>query len=122
MRDEVKELVQQTREWSGFVLEYRNRRIAHRDLHLALGTSARVLPSVTRESVDKCLSGLRDSLNALEFFYCNSHTAYSFVVGAWGAESLLYVIRDGLLREKERRECWNRRELHKDDLSPLGEI
>jgi hypothetical protein len=122
VQGEVREILRQTRERASFALEYRNRHIAHRDLQLALGKSATMLPTVTRENIDKCLSGLGNFLNAVELFYCKAHTAYSFVVGPWGAESLLYVIRDGLLREKERHECWNRKELHRDDISPLGEI
>lgn len=121
LHDEVDLLIRQVRDEAAFTQEYRNRRIAHRDLGLSLGKSA-MLAAVTRQSIEKCLATLRDILDRIEDFYCNAHTAYTFSPDGWGAKALLYVIRDGLLRRKEKRECWHRLERHQDDINPPGEI
>lgn len=122
LQDDLGTLVGQAREAAAFAHDYRNRRIAHRDLDLTLGKSAEMLPVVTRENIEKCLSILRDILDRIEGFYCKAHTAYTYSPSGWGAESLLYVIRDGLLRRKERRACWHRLEQHEDDINPPGEV
>ncbi len=121
-RDEVQILVQQARHAASFTHDYRNRRIAHRDLDLTLGKSAKMLPVVTRDNIEKCLSILRDILDRIEGVYCKAHTAYAYSPSGWGAKSLLYVIRDGLLRRNEKHACWNRLERHEDDINPPGEI
>lgn len=122
LQHEVRTLIEQARDAAAFTHDYRNRRIAHRDLDLTLGKSALMLPVVTRQNIEKCLSILRDILDHMEGFYCKAHTAYTYSASGWGAESLLYVIRDGLLRRKERRACWHRSEQHADDINPPGEI
>ena len=107
---------------SRFAVEWRNRHIAHRDLGLALKRNVKPLPKTTREMVEKALSALRDVLNQIEQRYCDSTTAYSFSVSPWGAENLLTVIRDGLLREQDRRARWDREEVQEDDMKPLPPI
>ena len=121
LRDEVSVLIQNATTSAAFAVEWRHRRIAHRDLALALGTSTQVLEIATREKVEGALSALREVLNHIEGVYCNAHTAY-YSPALGDAKSLLYVIRDGLLRERDRQAQWNNGERHDDDLAPLGEI
>jgi hypothetical protein len=118
---DVHRLVEEVRTASAFATDWRHRHIAHRDLNLALGKSARMLEVATREKVERSLSSLRSALNRIESVYCDSVTAY-FSTSQWDAKTLLYIIRDGLLREKDRQERWNRGELHEDNISPPGPI
>jgi hypothetical protein len=121
IRHEITKLVAEARTAAAFAVDWRNRHLAHRDLDLALGKPARILEVATREKVETALTALRDVLNSIEHEYCESVTAY-FSPTPWGAESLLHILRDGLLREKDRRVRWNRGELHDDDINPLEPI
>jgi len=118
---EILRLVGEAKAAGSFANDWRNRHIAHRDLELAMGTSARALEPATREKVEASLSALRDVMNEIEQVYCNAVTAY-YSVTPWDAESLLFVLRDGLLREKDRRTRWNKGERHDDDINPLDPI
>jgi len=121
IRDEALALLEKAKDAGSFAVDWRNRHIAHRDLDLSLGKSTQVLEIATREKVENSLSALRDVLNHVEVAYCQAKTLYeSPTLG--DAESLLCVIRHGLLREKDRHACWDRGENHEDDIHPLGPI
>jgi hypothetical protein len=123
LKEQVCTLIEKAKTSAGFAVDWRNRRLAHRDLDLSLGRSLEALPPATREKVEESLSALRDVLNCIEMAYCNdAHTLYDFSPAPGGAEALLYVIRDGLLREKDRRARWGRGELHDDDIDPPEKI
>lgn len=123
VKEEVAELLTAVTAHCEFAIQWRNRHIAHRDLDLALGREAKPLPGATQAAVDKAIDSLADVLNRVQRHHENSTTAYRFGAVAEDAESLLYVIRDGLRREEFRRERlqggeydpkdWN------DDLGPI---
>jgi hypothetical protein len=73
---------------------------------------------VTREQVEASLSALRDVLNRIEIEYCNATTAYANSPTPGDAKALLHVIKDGLLRQGERRERLKRGELLDEDIRP----
>ena len=120
IRGEVERLVSKAVSSAAFAVDWRNRYIAHRDLKVALDETAQLLALATREKVEESLSALRDVLNRIENEYCNADTLYSSP-SPWDAESLLYVIRSGLRREKEKQATWNRGERHNDDDDPSEE-
>lgn len=107
---------------AAFAKDWRNRRIAHRDLRLVLGGAEKPLSSASREQVDGSLASLRDTLNAVQEAYDDSSTAYDFQPGAGDAESLLYVLRDGMRFDADRRERWERGEVHPDDITPPAAV
>jgi hypothetical protein len=121
LRDEVLALVQEAKDAGAFALDWRNRHIAHRDLALSLGMSTKMLELATRDKVENSLATLRKVLNCVENKYCQATTIYNSPT-PWDAETLLFVIRDGLLREKDRQACWDRGENHEDDNHPLKPI
>ena len=121
LRDRVLGLVETAKDAGAFALDWRHRHIAHRDLALSLGTSTKILELATRDKVENSLATLREVLNTVEVKYCQATTLYDSPT-PWDAESLLCVIRDGLLREKDRHACWDRGERHEDDIHPLGPI
>jgi HEPN superfamily AbiU2-like protein len=118
LRDQVSELIGKAKTSAAFAVDWRNRRLAHRDLDLVLGARPKPLPPATRQKVEKSLSALRDVLNHIEMKYCNATTEYAYSPTLGDAEEVLYVIRDGLLREREKRERWNRGELRDEDTKP----
>lgn len=82
----------------GFSLDWRNRRIAHNDLDLALKNSAESLPSASRLIVDSALEAIAAVLNVVESHYRNGATvAYQHVIEPLGgAMALLQILTDGL--------------------------
>jgi hypothetical protein len=121
LRDEVVGLVQKAKDAGAFAVDWRNRHIAHRDLALSLGTSTKMLELATRDTVENSLATLREVLNCVEVKYCQATTLYNSPT-PWDAENLLFVIRDGLLRERDRHAYWDRGEKHEDDIHPLEPI
>lgn len=118
LRHAVCDLVERAKTSASFAVDWRNRRIAHRDLDLLLKQSPQPLQTATREKVEESLSALRDVLNRIETGFCNATSAYDCSPTPGDAVALLYVIRDGLLREEERRARWKRGELNDEDLRP----
>jgi hypothetical protein len=121
-RDQIQTLVGEATNAGEFANDWRNRHIAHRDLDLALGRPAKMLEAATREKVEVSLSALRNVLNTIEHEYCKGTITVYYAPTLWDAKSLLHVLRDGLLREKDRQQCWNRGERHDDDIKPLEPI
>jgi hypothetical protein len=115
--DEVSSLIQKAKTSAAFAVDWRNRRLAHRDLDLSLKRNQLALAPATRERVEVSLSALRDVLNRIEVKCCNAATVYDSPTHG-DAETLLYVIRDGLLRDHERCERLKRGELRGEDMKP----
>jgi hypothetical protein len=109
MRPEVLALIERAKDAAKFAVDYRNNLIAHRNLALSLRADGQTLPEATREQVEAALEAFRDVLNFVEGHYCNAHSLYDG--SALGdARQLLYVLRDGIARQEERRAAWNRGE------------
>jgi AbiU2 len=121
LRDEVCGLVETAKKSAAFAIEWRNRRLAHRDLDLILKRNSQTLAPATRDQVEGSLLALRDVMNRIEVEYCNAATRYASPAPG-DAEALLYVIRDGLLRDRERRERVKRGELLDEDIRPPGPL
>lgn len=82
---------------------WRNRRLAHRDLALALATSSDPLPGISRAHVESALAAIRAVLNRLEAHYWDSETAYEhFITEGGEADSLVYCLYAGTKAEDSR--------------------
>ena len=99
-----------------FCRDWRNRKIAHRDLALALDGSANPLKPANRKQVREALEAIVNVLNATSQHYIKSRTMFDYLGGSTGAEALLYVIDDGLKTEAERSERIRDREYRPEDL------
>ena len=102
VRREVQELVDAAVASATFAKDWRNRHIAHRDLDLSLGRAAQPLAAATKAAVDKSLALLAEVLNHIDMHYFDATMHYDVLDQGGGAESMLYVIRDGLRREELR--------------------
>lgn len=119
LRARVGELVDSAIEKTDFCRDWRNRRIAHRDLSLALETTAMPLKPASRAQVNEALKSIAAVLNAVDAAYFDSETAFDMGGSSVaGAASLLYVIHDGLKRQAERMERLKRGEYQPDDYPP----
>ena len=122
LKAQIEALVEVAKKSCEFTIDWRHRRLAHRDLALALNDpKVTPLTPATRAQVEEALSALREILGCIEGKYSNAHTAYSAPVPG-DARQLLYYIKMGMLRERDKRACWKRGELHDDDINPPGEV
>jgi hypothetical protein len=94
-----------------FARDWRNRRLAHRDLDLALGQSVQPLAPASRAAVKAALSALTGVLNCVSKHYLDSTTMFDFGRENGDALSLLYILRDGMQFDVERKERIRRGEL-----------
>ena len=105
LKEKVIALIEVSVEKADFCRDWRNRRIAHKDLGLALSTGAKPLKPASRVKIKEALSSIADVMNAISSHYMDSTTMYEGVGGpSGGAVSLLYVLDDGLRAEEERKE------------------
>lgn len=86
---------------AAFAKEWRNKRLAHRDLAHALNKAPAKLPPATLGDVWVVLREMAGILNEVEHRYCKSETWYESPI-THGVMSLLYTLRDGLRREEVR--------------------
>lgn len=98
----VQELVVQALAASVFARDWRNRHIAHSDLHLSLSNAAQALKPASRQKVLEALQALATVMNAVAAHYLDSSSFFEASDG--DAKSLLYVLDDGLTADRARRE------------------
>jgi len=103
-RAKVKQLVARAIKEAEFCRDWRNRHLAHRDLHLALARGADPLKTGSRQAVQELLRTLGEILDAVSLRYLDSTTHFESETDAGGALSLLYVLDDGLNLEEAKRE------------------
>lgn len=97
---EVEESVRNTE----FARDWRNRRLAHRDLAQVLEPQLHPLALASRAHVEAALASLCKVMNSVELHYENSTTSYGHViVNDSGAEALLYYLSSGLDAHETRK-------------------
>jgi hypothetical protein len=98
IRPKIDDLLQVAQQKCAFSIDWRKRRIAHRDLGLALKENAKPLETASRLSVNSALEAIATVLNVVESHYRESGiVAYEFVMEPpGGAKALLYFLREGL--------------------------
>lgn len=114
-------LVNAARKAAEFAVDWRHRHLAHRDLGLALGGPVAPLQPASRQSVEEALDALRRVLNHVHAAMMGTTTLYEHSSRVGDAEQLLSVLRDGLLRQADRRSAWESGLLHADDTGPRDE-
>jgi hypothetical protein len=101
-----------------FARDWRNRHIAHSDLALALNKhSARPLALASRRSVNEALAAFVELLNAVQVHYTHAEAMYE-LRPCGNAESLLYVLRDGIKAEEDWYKRMKSGDYGPDDFGP----
>jgi hypothetical protein len=122
IREKIQTLLQECVAASAFARDWRNRRIAHSDLALALKEAgARPLAPASRKSVKETLSAFVKLLNAVQVHYLGSEAMYE-LRPLGNAEALLYVLQDGLKAEKDRFKRLKSGNYEPDDFGPREPI
>ena len=102
-QSEVRSLIEEVTSKTEFAREHRNKRIAHKDLSLALGQKVKPLPGVNRANVEEALSSTRRVMNLLSNKYCGSMTAFEHFLADGDAEALFsYLSLASSARKRER--------------------
>lgn len=106
--DVIKEIliakIKEAKEKSNFCRDWRNRRIAHKDLGLVLDIQAEPLEPASRAKVKDALQSISSVLNVISGYYMDSTIVFDLVKGSGGAVTLLYILDDGLRADKKRKE------------------
>ncbi|GAB2580749.1 hypothetical protein GCM10027034_09780 [Ramlibacter solisilvae] len=100
-RAHIRDLVEEAVRATQFAHDWRNRRLAHRDLDLALGRTANSLAPASRQSVKDALVAIVNALNAVAAHFFDSTTLFD-LPGGNDSVTLLYTLRDGLRAEEQR--------------------
>jgi len=102
---------------------WRNKRLAHRDLAVALATPGDPLPGISRADVEAALTAFRALLNRLERHYWNSEVHYQMVLTNLGdADSLVHYLQRGIKAERAWRERLQAGNPLAEDLAPEEEV
>jgi hypothetical protein len=88
---------------AAFAKEWRNKRIAHRDLAHSLKRAPAPLPGATLNDVWSVLREMAAILNIIQLQFCQSTTWYESPI-THGVMSVLYTLREGVRREEVRLE------------------
>jgi len=112
------QLIQFSIQATDFCRDWRNRRIAHRDLQLAIESGITPLKKASRKRIKDALLSIVNVLNAVTLHYQDSVNLFIFPKGHGGSESLLYIIDDGLRVAEERRELIKRGDYIEAELVP----
>lgn len=96
----VKIVVQKTK----FARDWRNRRLAHKELAGLGGQQSQPLAAASRQHVEQALAAIRKAMNAVEQHYTKSTVAYEHSIAALsGVDALLLYLRKGLQVQRHER-------------------
>lgn len=100
--ERISEQVTIAKDKTHFCRDWRNRRIAHSDLKLAMGDHAEPLNPASRAQVKDALESISKVLNIITEYYNNSTIGFDSIIMHGGAVDLLYVIDDGIRADIKR--------------------
>jgi hypothetical protein len=115
LRRSIEKRIDAAVQCANFARDWRNRRIAHRDLALALEQGAEPLMPASRAKCKKAIQAITEVLNKVSSAYLGSTTVFDSLENSAGAISLLYVIDDGLRVEDEREARFRSKDYRPDD-------
>ena len=110
-------LVETAIEKTAFARDWRNRHIAHQDLRLALQDRAEPLERGSRADVKEALAAVAAVLRRICQHYESTHIIFEYFGDAADAEALLYVIRDGLEADAQRRKRQSEGKIEPEDFT-----
>jgi len=114
----VKKLIEAALADAEFCRDWRNRRIAHRDLDVALEQSATELAMASQNRIKDAIAAIAAVLNAVSGHYLESETRFDAAGSRGGSVPLLYVLQAGLKAQDERAERLKKGEYSEADFDP----
>jgi hypothetical protein len=122
MREQLESTISMAASESAFARDWRNRRIAHRDLALTLDEGAKPLEVASRERVRRALRTIGVTLNVVERHYFDATIAYDLSSQLTGADQLVNLLNRALAEERARRERLRSGKPRPEDLGPRDDI
>lgn len=119
LKDEMSGLVQSALTACSAARAWRHKRLAHRDLAVALATDP--LPGISRADVEAALTSFRTLLNRLECHFWNREVHY-VLRNVGDADSLVRYLHKGVKAEREQRERLLAGKPIPEDLRPEEEV
>lgn len=120
---EVQTLVEATLAACEAARAWRNRRLAHRDLALALASATEPLPGISYTDIKAALAAMRAVLNYIEGHYWDSETPYEhFITDGGEADSLVYYLSKGVRAEQRQLERLQQGKPLPEDIEPESEV
>lgn len=104
IKEIIAEQISEVEEKTSFCRDWRNRHIAHRDFNLAMGEKVKPLEKASRKKVQDALEDIAKVMNTVSMHYAGMELRFNLIPVQNGAESLLYVLDDGIKAEINRRE------------------
>jgi len=104
VKKQLQSLADDAESKTAFARDWRNRRLAHKDLQLAIGSTAQQLETASRQHVEDALAAIRRIMNCIEQEYLKCPMSYALAIEPLGGvASLLLRLRKGI--DAERVEC-----------------
>lgn len=101
LKNKAESLLVAAKKKASFARNWRNRRLAHRELPDFDGKESKPLADASRQQVEEALASIRDVMNGIELHYQGSPVLYEHSIEALGGvKALLSCLEKGL---KERR-------------------
>jgi hypothetical protein len=122
LKSELNKLLNEVQTASAFVPGWRNRRIAHLELALAVSATAAPLPLVSRQNVEDVLALFRDILNTIRRSCFNDEYSFEPLSTGGGAETLLYLLKFAAQAEEQRMQRHRTGRAIPEDHTPFPKI
>ena len=119
---ELRGLITDAQERSEFAREWRNRRLAHQELSLALDGKAEPLPSASRQKIEVVLKSFRKVMNRLHSSYLTSGVAYEHVLASDDATHLVHLLAVATWFENRQAKRFQQGKLLPEDLEGPPEV
>lgn len=102
---QIADLLAQAGTATGFVRTWRNKRLAHRELQVALSEGAKLLPPIDRDYIQSAIDAIHEIVVGVSTHFFGTTFDRDIAAAEGGAEALLYALRDGnaFRREELRR-------------------
>lgn len=104
LQKELRALEKIVLERSVFARQWRNKRLAHTDLDLAISGKAVPLPGISRQQVEEALDSFRTIMNHWYGSVIDSEIAYDHFIAHDDADSLVYHLAVGARFDKRQRQ------------------
>lgn len=103
LASEIESAVKRAENLSRFARDWRNRRLAHSDLKLALEDRAEPLLGVSRENVEHSLSAIAGVLNTISGYFFRTEVGFRLFIAHDDAECLAYYLKSAIDSEDRER-------------------
>jgi hypothetical protein len=100
---DIENLVGQAQKDAEFTRDWRNRRLAHQDLELAMDKRVTPLPGISRANIERALIAIRAVMNRIEGHFFKSQVGFEHFISHTDAESLLYYLKSAVDAEDRER-------------------